>query len=111
MTRQTQRERDRKARERTERWRERRKEERAPEARQIDRAVAAAIVHVVQADKEHGRLPKELLPAIAHVATFILEKGHDRLYALGAVEDRLEALGRSQEVRRARERAIRRMPE
>lgn len=103
------RERERKARERTERWRERRKAERAPEARQIDKALAAALAHVIDADREHGRLPKELLPAIAHVAAFILEMGHDRLHAIGAVEDRVEALTRASEVRRAQERVLRRM--
>lgn len=93
----------RKARDRTRAWRKARQGSGTAEAREIDRAIVAALMHVVLNDKT-GLIPKEMLPAIVQVATFILERGHDRTDALGAVEDRLRALGRGQAVTHAKDR-------
>lgn len=92
------------ARKRTQAWRKARQVAGTPEAREIDRAVVAALLHVVVNDEEAGLIPKELLPAIVQVASFVLEKGYDRADALGAVEERLRTLGRMQEVKLAKER-------
>ncbi|MEF2554346.1 hypothetical protein VQ042_24030 [Aurantimonas sp. A2-1-M11] len=94
-----------KARERSRRWREARRNTRVPESRQIDRAIAAGIIHIVLADRARDRiLPQEIMSELAKVAAFILEEGYDRGGAHEAVEERMRALGKSLEVGRARER-------
>lgn len=101
-----------KARDRTRQWRKARQEAATPEAREIDRAVVAALVHVVVEDRRRGLLPPELVPAVAHVAAFILEEGRRRKGAFEAVEARLQDLMEAQEVKRAHDMAaIRRTPE
>lgn len=94
-----------KAQARTQKWRASRSEKKIPEARQIDRAIASGIVHMVVADRNREKLlPPELLPSLATVAAFILEQGYDFENAHATVLDRLEAFEETNEVVRARQR-------
>lgn len=85
----------RKQRERTAKWRAARQAQRRPEARQVDRAVLLAFMHVGMKGRPIGN---DELKEIRRIAVDLLARRHDRTASTTAIRSRLEALGKSREI-------------
>ena len=92
----------RKQRERTAKWRADREARRVPEARQVDRAILLAFMHVVIRGRPIG---EDELWEIRTIAVDLLARRHDRAASKEAIRSRLEALGKSREIRTMKSRA------
>ena len=92
----------RKQRERTAKWRADREARRVPEARQVDRAMLLAFMHVGIRGRPIG---EDELKEIRKIAVDLLARRHDKAASKDAIRSRLEALGKSREIRTMWERA------
>lgn len=85
----------RKQRERTAKWRAARQALRKPEARQVDRAVLLAFMHVGMKRRPIG---DDELTEIRRIALDLLARHHDRTASSKAIRSRLGALSKSREI-------------
>lgn len=85
----------RKQRERTAKWRAARQAQRRPEARQVDRAVLLAFIHVGMRGRPIG---EDELTEIRRIALDLLARRHDKAASSKAIRSRLGALSKSREI-------------
>jgi len=82
-------------RERTAKWRASREARRVPEARQVDRAVLLAFIHVGMRGRPIG---DDELTEIRKIALDVLARRHDKAASSKAIRSRLGALSKSREI-------------
>jgi len=85
----------RKQRERTAKWRAARQAQRRPEARQVDRAILLAFMHVGMKGRPIGN---DEFKEIRKIALDLLSRRHDKAASSAAIWDRVEALSKSREI-------------